>query len=215
MEIYPIMIDEAPAGKLTVERQGARTVFSAECRMLPGVVRISVYGGGREGYLGVLAPEGEALRLKKSLSRNQMREFPPEIDSVERSGLPPSHFAPEEPEQPRPEPELKEERKAPGPEDACRPLPAEAEKPPEEAPEAERTGEARDDRAEEEAPGEAEELSWYSSPDGALVCFDGSSNLIALPLGDDRIPEDVPGVRRTVEGRDYLVYRTREGRIVR
>ena len=118
MEIYPIMIDEAPAGKLTVERQGARTVFSAECRMLPGVVRISVYGGGREGYLGVLAPEGEALRLKKSLSRNQMREFPPEIDSVERSGLNRPDPLPAEPEpktkpaqvpETKPEPELEPE----------------------------------------------------------------------------------------------------------
>ena len=64
MEQYPITIDGENAGTLTVEQQGARTVFTAECAMRPELVRISVYGGGREGYLGVLAPEGGMLRLR-------------------------------------------------------------------------------------------------------------------------------------------------------
>ena len=87
MEAYPIIIDGELAGKLTVDRQGALTAFHAECSSLPGLVRLSVYGGGREGYLGVLAPEGEKLTLHKALSRAAMREFPPEIESVERAGL--------------------------------------------------------------------------------------------------------------------------------
>ena len=56
--VYPIVIDGEIAGKLTVRAAGGRTVFSAVCRPLEGVVRISVYGGGREGYLGVLARRG-------------------------------------------------------------------------------------------------------------------------------------------------------------
>ena len=222
MEIYPIMIDDSPAGKLSVERQGARTVFAAECRMLPGVVRISVYGGGREGYLGVLAPEDGMLRLKKTLSRSQMREFPPEIDSVERSGLtpepkpapavsaPPAPAVPEwgEPAaDPEPACEAEEEpREEPERE-------AEAEPAPAEAPETPCAAAGEDSAVGEEEDGEA--LAWYSSPDGALVCFDGTHNLIALPLGDSRIPTDIPGKKRTVEGREYLVYRTKEGRILR
>ena len=177
METYPIMLDGVLAGKLKVEAKGARTVFDAECKMQPGLVRISVYGRGREGYLGVLAPEGEMLSLHRALSREQMRGFPAEIESVERAGL--SIPAAAEPEPP-----------------------AEPERPPEE-------------EKEEAVPADTGALDWYASPDGALVCFDGEHSLIALPLGDPRIPEGVPGERRSVEGADYLVYPTKDGKIVR
>ena len=192
METYPIMIDETLAGKLTVDRQGARTVFDAECRMLPGLIRLSVYGGGKEGYLGVLAPEDGKLRLRKALSRTQMRAFPEEIESAERAGL--DRTAPPAAAEPEPEPAAEPE---PEPEPAAEPEPE-----PEPEPE-------------EPAAPALEGLSWYSSPDGALVCFDGTRSLIALPLGDARIPKEIPGEQRTVEGREYLVYRTRDGRIVR
>lgn len=214
METYPIVIDEELAGKLTVDAQGGRTVFDAECRMLPGIVRLSVYGGGKEGYLGVLAPEDGKLRLRKALSRGQMKEFPSEIESAERSGLDRTP----EPEQdvgtahgdaPTQEEQdvgtvhgaapTQEEQDA-GAAHGAAPEETETE-PPRELP--------------QEVPEDTEALSWYSSPDGALVCFDGVRNLIALPVGDARIPEGVEGERRTVEGRDYLVYRTKDGRIER
>ena len=66
----------------------------------------------------------------------------------------------------------------------------------------------------EEAPENIENLCWYASPDGALVCFDGIHSLIALPLKDERIPKNIPGQPRQIEGRDYLVYVTKNGRIV-
>ena len=209
MEAYPIIIDGELAGKLTVDRQGALTAFHAECSSLPGLVRLSVYGGGREGYLGVLAPEGEKLTLHKSLSRAAMREFPPEIESVERAGLdraaspkgeetpePAAETgsahggAPEEPEAAEPEKARTEPSAAATAADAVPAAPA-----PEEAPQ--------------------EELFWYSSPDGALVCFDGSRTLLALPPEDPRIPADAAGERRTVEGRDYIVFPAREDGIIR
>ena len=168
---YPIMIDGALAGKLTVTAQGARTAFDAVCRRMEGVVRISVYGGGAEGCLGVLAPENDGLSLHKTLSRTELKAFPQEIESVERSGT----ARPAQPEE----------------------VPAPPEPP--EAPETE----------------SADDLCWYSSPDGALVCFDGTHSLIALPLGDDRIPAEFGGQRRTVEGKEYMVYITKNGRIVR
>lgn len=171
--VYPIVIDGEIAGKLTVRAAGGRTVFSAVCRPLEGVVRISVYGGGREGYLGVLAPEGDALTLEKSFSRAALRDFPAEIERVERAGM------------------------------QTLPLPPERETPPE--PESEP----------EPLPEDTSGLSWYASPDGALVAHDGARDLIALPVGDGRIPPNVPGRERTIEGKDYVVYITKDGRVVR
>lgn len=168
--VYPIMIDGEIVGKLTVRAAGGRTVFSARSRPLEGVVRISVYGGGREGYLGVLAPEGDALTLEKSFSRAALRDFPTEIERVERAGM------------------------------QTLPLPPERETPPEPEPEA--------------LPEDTSGLSWYASPDGALVAHDGARDLIALPIGDERIPPSVPGRDRTIEGKDYVVYITKDGRIV-
>ncbi len=168
--VYPVMIDGEIVGKLTVRAAGGRTVFSAQCRPLEGVVRISVYGGGREGYLGVLAPEGDALTLEKSFSRAALREFPAEIERVERAGM------------------------------QTLPLPPERETPPEPEP--------------EPLPEDTSGLSWYASPDGALVAHDGVLDLIALPIGDERIPPSVPGRDRTIEGKDYVVYITKDGRFV-
>ena len=65
-----------------------------------------------------------------------------------------------------------------------------------------------------ETPPDIEDVYWYASPDGALVCFDGEQNLIALPLGDERVPAHVRGWPKTIEGREYVVYRTKDGRIV-
>ena len=66
----------------------------------------------------------------------------------------------------------------------------------------------------EGSPGNMEDLCWYASPDGALVCFDGVHSLIALPLKDERVPQNIPGQPRQIEGRDYLVYETKNGRII-
>lgn len=264
METYPIIIDGALAGKLTVDRQGPRTAFDAECAMRPDLLRISVYGGGREGYLGLLAPEGERLTLHRLFSRSQLRDFPQEIERVERAGLPPEvpdaaaeAGEPEAPAEQR-EPEAAPAQEAsegvqrsktamekdsaelcPEPERAAEPdaqerspetmpesdvqepcpepeSPPEPDTPkscpdPESKPEPQ-PAEASAAREQANTP-EEEPLDWFASPDGALVCFDGVHSLIALPLGDERIPAGVPGERREIEGREYLVYRTRDGRL--
>lgn len=184
METYPIMLDGELAGKLKVDAKGARTVFDAECKLRPELVRISVYGGGREGYLGVLAPEGEALVLHRALSREQMRAFPAEIESVERAGR---------------GAEVSADGDGAGAAHAA---------------ETESAPPAPEEKS-ETVPADTGTLDWYASPDGALVCFDGTHSLIALPLGDARIPEGVEGERRTIEGGDYLVYPTKDGKIVK
>ena len=60
-ERYPVRIDGETAGELAVEREGLWTVFSLRCRDPGRLLRLSVYGGGREGYLGVPAPEAGAM----------------------------------------------------------------------------------------------------------------------------------------------------------
>ena len=204
METYPLILDGAETGRVSVHREGGWTVFEAVSSPVAGVVRISVYGGGREGYLGVLAPEGEGLALRRRFSRAALREFPTEISCAARAGQPCSVPAPEEAAPP--EGETPAEAVPPTVEEAA---PPEAEAPAEEAP-----PEPEPPRTEETPPG-LEDVYWYASPDGALVCFDGEHNLIALPLGDPRIPEGPGGWPKQIEGRDYIVYQTKDGRLLR
>ena len=64
---YPLLLDGARTGEVRVDTEGGWTVFDVQSEYVAGVVRVSVYGAGREGYLGVLAPEGEALTLHRRL----------------------------------------------------------------------------------------------------------------------------------------------------
>lgn len=199
---YPLIIEGELVGKLTVSQRGPQTAFDVSCRMLSGIVRVSVYGGGQEGYLGVLAPEGDGLSLHKVMSRGAMRDFPQVIDSVEPAGLLARHRADlaqsqrEGVSEALPSPDTEAAGDVPPEPEA---VPASLELPAPEPP---------------PAPGPAEQdCYWYASPDGALVCFDGTQNLLALPAGDPRIPSGAAGERRSVDGRDYLVFPTKNGKV--
>lgn len=159
---YDVTIDSRSVGVLTVGREGAYTVFEAECEPLPGLTRLSIYGQGREGYLGLLMPGRGKMLLKKKLSPGAMKEFPEEIEFVGSAGGM----------------EIKEEV-----------LPA----------------------VEQETEQETEDGPfWYASPDGALMGCDGTKEMVALPLGDERVPKNIPGESRVIEGKEYLVYITKE-----
>lgn len=80
MEKYPIIIAGKTEGELSVTAQGAKTLFRADCSMIDGVMRLSVYGGGKNAHLGVLSPRGDRLQLEKKLSRSEMRGFPETIE---------------------------------------------------------------------------------------------------------------------------------------
>ena len=56
-ETYPVLINGEKKGTLTVSREGLTTRFDAKCEDPGTLVRLSVYGGGKEGYLGVMTPE--------------------------------------------------------------------------------------------------------------------------------------------------------------
>ena len=208
-ETYPLVLDGALTGKVAVHCEGGWTCFDVNCAALEGIVRISVYGDGKEGYLGVLAPEGGGMALHRRLSRSDLRGFPAQIAYAGRAGQPCGAEADTEqttetkapPEAPAP-PETENETAATeGTERETEPAP-----PRQEA------------QAETEKGSEApslEDVYWYASPDGALVCFDGTENLIALPVGDPRIPDGPGGWPRNIERQDYIVYRMKDGKLLR
>lgn len=114
---YPIIIDGKTRGELRVRAQAALTLFEAEASDTGGLLRLSVYGGGREGYLGVMSPDGKGgLRLSKRLSRLQLRAFPEKIEYAGPSGglkaapAPAPAAAPEPEPSPAPEPAGEDDR---------------------------------------------------------------------------------------------------------
>lgn len=85
-ETYPVILDGREQGELTVHQQGLTTEFTARCADLGRLLRLSVYGGGAEGYLGVMEPMGGALYLCRRFSRAAMAGFPEEIEYAAESG---------------------------------------------------------------------------------------------------------------------------------
>ena len=84
---YPIMEAGKRAGSVKVYQEGLFTVFEAKCGGASGLVRLSVYGGGREGYLGVMQPGQGGLYLRRRLSRAQMKGFPERIEFAAKAGM--------------------------------------------------------------------------------------------------------------------------------
>lgn len=112
-EKYPLLIDGRESGELRVTRRGALTIFEAEAEDGGGILRLSVYGGGREGYLGVMSPSGEGrVALRRQLSRAALRDFPEQIEYAAPAGAAPAVTEPE----PGPEPESAPEPE-PGPDE--------------------------------------------------------------------------------------------------
>ncbi len=216
-------------------------------------MRISVYGEGREGYLGVMAPESGELTLTRTLSPLDMRAFPGRIEGVGRAGKgrdavpafaeknsspapqlptdaspapqPPTDTssAPQPPTDTSPAPQPPTDTSpAPQPPTDTSPAPqpptdtSPAPQPPTDAspaPQPPCETEPPCEPCEPEPPCRSCDTFWYASPDGALVSFDGEKSYVALPPGDRRIPTDRSGEKRVIEGREYLVFVSKNGRI--
>lgn len=77
---YPIYIDGAESGVLTVTQEGIRTRIKAQCAKTQKVTRLSVFGGGMSANLGVLRPAGDVMLFEKCFTKNEMRAFPEKIE---------------------------------------------------------------------------------------------------------------------------------------
>lgn len=84
---YPLIISGERAGTLSVAQEGLFTVFEAQCSFRRELTRISVYGQGREGYLGIMQPWSGGLYLKRKFSRGQMKGFPETIEYAAPAGM--------------------------------------------------------------------------------------------------------------------------------
>ena len=101
----PIYIDGREQGTLTIGRDGAVTVMTADMNDVGRVVRLTVYGE-KAAYLGVPEPANGRLRLVKRLSPVQMRAFP--VSPGYAAERPREAEKPSRPA-PKPEPEAKQE----------------------------------------------------------------------------------------------------------
>lgn len=90
---YPIILDGEDTGQVSVSREGLFWRFEARCKMREELLRLSVYGQGAEGYLGVMEPVDGELWLSKKLSRNGLSGFPPVISYATRAGETPPMLA--------------------------------------------------------------------------------------------------------------------------
>ena len=61
-ETYPVLINGEKKGTLTVSREGLTTRFDAKCEDPGTLVRLSVYGGGKEGVSAYIDKIGSELR---------------------------------------------------------------------------------------------------------------------------------------------------------
>ncbi len=176
---YPVSIKGENCGTLTVTKEGPYTRFSVDCAGRGEVIRLSVYGGGKEGYLGVPLPEDGRLKLDKKLSPAAMKGFPALIERCSLS-------------------EEKAERMADEKvETVIEPMVS--------------SDEAGEKPDEPESKNE-DSTFWYATTDGALVSHDGDREMVALPPEDERVPKEFPGEPRIIEGKEYLVYITKEMR---
>lgn len=75
---YPLMIEGERRGVLTERRDGLFTVLEATVYEGEGLVRLAAYGGGQEGYLGVMQPLRGGMYLRRRMTRRE-REVLPEV----------------------------------------------------------------------------------------------------------------------------------------
>ena len=83
---WPLILDGVECGSVTAEKRGAYTLFTARALYTGEVKRISLYGGGAEGYLGVLSPDADGVSLTRKLTRSGMASFPERPEYAAEAG---------------------------------------------------------------------------------------------------------------------------------
>jgi|GEM_PF-271885 len=175
---YPVKIDGAAAGTLDVAADGLFTVFEASIPGHGGFVRLSVYGGGREGYLGVMQPWSGGLYLRRRFTRRECAGLPSQIEYAAPSGAADT---------------VRENAAEEHTDDAA---PAPAGNP---------AAEAAPSTVALPIPDGAEDLLWFARPDGTLTAFDGRGCIVAIPA---QLRRRAPGaVLRRIGGSVYMLFR--------
>lgn len=183
---YPVFIGGERAGTLRESQSGLYTLFEASLPEDPGdLVRLYAHGGGESAYLGLMAPCGKGLALRRRMSALERRALPAAIafasDSPKESADAPEPGA-GVPESPAPSEEagLHNVEFPPQTTSSACPWPA-------------------------PLPEGDGDLLWLRCTDGTLRTFDGVSSLVAFPAS---LKEPIPGTAlRRIDGADYLVFR--------
>ena len=191
-ETYPVLLCGEKKGTLAVSREGLTTRFDAKCEDPGTLVRLSVYGGGREGYLGVMTPENGVLTLHRRLTRAALAAFPAEIEFAAEAGR--KSAAPERrPESERP-PEKRAETTAPVQTTPAQPVAMQntALKP------RERAG----------------DIVWRDAGDGSLYTVYKNQPYRAIPMAAWGLPTERMVEKRTIHGVEYAIFALKDGRIL-
>ena len=184
-ETYPVLINGEKKGTLTVSREGLTTRFDAKCEDPGTLVRLSVYGGGREGYLGVMTPENGVLTLHRKLTRAALAAFPAEIEFAAEAGRKSAapEQKPENGQTPEKRPETAPAQAAPVP---LAPKPRE------------RTG----------------DVLWRDAGDGSLYTVYKNQPYRAIPMAAWGLPTERMVEKRTINGVEYAIFALKDGKIV-
>ena len=181
----PIKIDGRETGRLSIRQEGPYTVFEGRSEDPGRLLRLSVYGGGQEGKLGVMMPERGTLSIRKKLSRSDLRNFPERIDYAGEAGarsVPP------------PPPKIEESTAPP----AAPPEPVPRQEP--------RTAEEVPSPPPPEKPASGGDLLWYSAGDGSLYTSWEGRHYRAVPAAAHGLPESRIVEKRRIEGVEYAVF---------
>ena len=84
---YPFIIDGERRGRLSVEQDGLFTVLEIWAELSGKLLRASVYGQGKEAYLGIMEPKGQGMYLRRRFSRREMEKLPDCIEYAGEAGL--------------------------------------------------------------------------------------------------------------------------------
>lgn len=103
MERIPLRLDGEVRGEVRVYPDGLRTVFEATCPQVGRIVRLYLHGdGGKQVCLGVMAPRGGRLHLRRAFTRREMEVFPKPLrwagEAEEETSSPPNEEVPPGPD---------------------------------------------------------------------------------------------------------------------
>ena len=84
---YPFYYNGKRAGTLSTAESGIYTVFRLTAEGIgEKMLRVSVYGAGKEACLGLAEVREGKLDFEKKLSRQSMKAFPQKIEYASRAG---------------------------------------------------------------------------------------------------------------------------------